>query len=73
MTGNNQDLTHGRFGMLTAKAFAGNHPVGVQQDVPHWKCKCSCGNEVMVSEGELISGTRNSCTTCTQAIENMKH
>ncbi len=62
MTDNSQqDLTNGRFNKLTVSAFVGARPVGTQQEVPHWKCKCDCGGEIIVSETSLCSGESTSC------------
>jgi hypothetical protein len=48
------DLTGQRFGRLTVAEIARRNPV-------HWRCRCDCGNETVVSAGELRSGGTRSC------------
>ena len=46
------DLTGQQFGDLTVLEYAGDR---------NWKCKCSCGNEVVVGGNGLRRGTTHSC------------
>ena len=49
---NIKNLANQAFGELTAIEYAGNGK---------WKCKCSCGKEVIVSGYDLTSGHTKSC------------
>ena len=55
-----KDLTGKRFGKLTVIKRAKNKIFGKRQKVA-WKCKCDCGNEVIVTGENLNSGTTKSC------------
>lgn len=46
------DLTNQRFGRLIAIEYNGNSK---------WKCKCDCGNEVLVETNNLRTGNTKSC------------
>lgn len=46
------DLTNQRFGRLIALEYNGNSK---------WKCKCDCGNELLVETGNLRTGNTKSC------------
>lgn len=50
------DITGQRFGRLVAieMAFKKNYR-------SHWRCKCDCGNEIIVDLGNLRSGHTKSC------------
>lgn len=45
-----------RFGRLTVTEYAGK-----ENGVHRWKCRCDCGNEVIVSQSHLQSGQTKSC------------
>ena len=47
-----KDRTGEKYGELTLVEYAGNR---------QWKCKCSCGNEVVVQIQNLLSGHTTSC------------
>lgn len=49
------DLTNQKFGRLTAIE------VTYTGKVRGWKCKCDCGNEVVVSTSQLNNGIKQSC------------
>lgn len=49
------DLTGQRFGLLTALYQVDSNKGAI------WKCKCDCGNEVIVHRGNLQSGGKKSC------------
>ena len=51
------DLTGMEFGRLTVYAYSGKNKSGINL----WACKCSCGNNTIVSRHELRSGDTNSC------------
>lgn len=49
------DMTGQRYGRLTVTSFSHtNH-------VAHWRCTCDCGNETVVSRGNLVKGQVQSC------------
>ena len=50
------DLTGEEFGLLTAL-----EPVGSVRGSKLWRCKCKCGEEVVVYSRNLISGNTQSC------------
>lgn len=50
------DLIGQRFGKLEVIAMA-----GIKNGATTWLCKCSCGNETVVSVGDLRSGHTKSC------------
>lgn len=54
-----KDLTGQKFGRLTAKYLVYGRRNGVS--VRYWVCQCECGNEVVVGQGNLISGNTSSC------------
>lgn len=51
------DLSEQRFGRLVVIERAPNNA----EAQARWKCKCDCGNEVIVSSGHLRSGHSKSC------------
>ncbi len=51
------DLTGKRFGKLVCMEQTNERKGGRVV----WKCKCDCGNEVLVSAGQLINGYTKSC------------
>ena len=55
-----KDLTGQRYGRLVVVGYAGTKQSGNQQKTM-WLCKCDCGNEKVVSAGELQSGHTTSC------------
>lgn len=46
-----------RFGRLVTIEFAGKN----EYNVRYWKCRCDCGNERVVQQGNLRSGHTVSC------------
>lgn len=46
------DLTNQKFGRLIALEYNGNSK---------WKCRCDCGNELLVETGNLRTGNTKSC------------
>lgn len=50
-------LTGERFGKLTAIELVGKTKYGVAL----WRCKCDCGNEIVVQAGNLKNGHTKSC------------
>lgn len=62
------DLTEKRFGSLTV--------LRLEIDVPgrkkKWLCKCDCGNEVVVSGGNLQSGHTQHCKLCGRKVQSEK-
>ena len=61
------DLTGQRFGYLTVIEFAGSW-----DGQRHWRCKCDCGNEKIVTTGNLRSGNTKSCG-CKKSIGLVKY
>lgn len=53
-----KDITGLRFGRLVALKPAGKRDCS---ENIHWKCKCDCGNEKIVSGVNLRSGNTKSC------------
>ena len=52
-----EDLTGQKFGKLTALAIT-----DLREDRrPLWKCRCDCGNLILVKSHDLVNGTRVSC------------
>lgn len=51
------NLKDKKFGRLTVKEFAGKASDGAAL----WKCKCDCGNEIVVRSRSLITGNTKSC------------
>jgi GDP-L-fucose synthase len=51
------DLTGQRFGKLVVLKLADQ----IKKKIVDWKCKCDCGNEAIVSTGQLRSGRTKSC------------
>ena len=56
-----QDLTGQKFGKLTVIELYKDHNQTNQIYRTKWKCKCDCGNEVIVLAGHLKNGTTKSC------------
>ncbi|AOY60557.1 hypothetical protein B2D07_18975 [Desulfococcus multivorans] len=55
-----KDLTGQTFGRLTVIARA-EKPDGLKDTSAYWKCKCLCGNEVVVRGRNLRRGNTSSC------------
>lgn len=54
------DMTGQRVGRLTVLERAGSLTAGLYT-VPAWRCRCDCGNEVIVRGLSLRSGNTTSC------------
>lgn len=54
-------------GRLTVVAFA-----YTKDGVSHWRCKCECGGEVIVRNGNLISRHTRSCGCFSRGASGMK-
>lgn len=56
-----QDLTGKRFGRLTVLVEDSPHtlPCGAREAM--WKCRCDCGNTLVVAAGNLRKGHTSSC------------
>lgn len=52
-----KDLTGTTYGRLTVLHFVGIN----EHKKSRWSCLCSCGTEVVVSAGDMISGKTKSC------------
>lgn len=57
------DLTGNRFGYLTAVELLGRKYIdgNMSKSYIEWKCKCDCGNIIVVRQGNLLSGSTWSC------------
>lgn len=55
------DLTGKRFGRLTVIKQLDGHRQPNGAMVTQWLCKCDCGNEIVVSSGNIRSGHTISC------------
>lgn len=62
------DLIGQRFGRLTVIEETESNKSGGAQ----WKCKCDCGNSVIVPSGHLRSGHTKSCGCYRREIEDLK-
>ena len=45
-----------RFGKLTVISYA-----YIKNKNSYWICKCDCGNEVVITKGDVLSGHTKSC------------
>lgn len=55
------DLTGSRFGRLTVIERANDHIDPQGRRIVYWLCRCTCGNEVVVSGASLRRGSTFSC------------
>ena len=60
-----RDLTGQTFGDLTALEMMPR-----KNRRTYWRCKCGCGNETVVSMGNLVSGHTKSCGDCSKIIQH---
>lgn len=58
------DITGQMFGQLTVLGFAGKDKNGGSM----WRCRCSCGNDLVVYGGNLKNGNTTSCGCKTREI-----
>lgn len=62
MHGLTKDRRGQAFGKLTVIEYAGSERQrGAYRTKVLWKCKCSCGNTIVVTANNLISGNTKSC------------
>lgn len=52
-----RDLTNQKFGRLTVLEFSGY----ASNRKTQWRCKCECGNEIIVKSNSLVTGHTKSC------------
>ena len=66
------DLTGRRFGRLTVIRRVEGYPTprGLRDG---WLCKCDCGNEVVVSTGDLTRGRTRSCGCLRRETTSKNH
>lgn len=50
------DMKDKKFGILTVKGYA-----FTKKAVAYWYCECDCGNSVIISRNNLVSGNTKSC------------
>lgn len=57
------DLTDKRYGRLVVISCEGSKKIGTRKYATSiiWKCKCDCGNDVIVQNINLLSGNTQSC------------
>ena len=55
------DLTGRKLGKLTVLSKDNNYIAPCGKIITQWKCKCDCGNEVVVTRNNLINGNSKSC------------
>lgn len=53
-----KDISNQKFNELTTIKYTGNK---TKSGNAIWECKCSCGNTILVSQGQLQSGRTKSC------------
>ena len=56
-----EDLSGQRFGRLTVEEFAGFHMLPSGRRKSQWKCRCDCGNTIVVLSTNLKKGNSKSC------------
>lgn len=61
-----KDLAGQRFGKLTAISLTGEKN---SRGLMLWNCKCDCGNECVVSSGDMVEGNSVSCG-CTRMSQS---
>jgi len=61
------DLTGNRYGRLTVIEY-----VYTKNRKPHWRCRCDCGNETIVSGSNLRYGVTKSCG-CLEEENRKRH
>lgn len=61
-----KDLSHQKFGKLTAK-----YSVGLINGRTHWFCKCECGGTKIVSSKELLANHVKSCGCIANTPKNI--
>ena len=62
-----EDLKGKRYGKLVAIEHSGKDHSGL----PMWKCKCDCGNNLLVRASDLLSGNTKSCGCLKRFREDM--
>jgi hypothetical protein len=55
-----------RFGKLTVLR---RYAAGSQYSQPLWDCRCDCGNEVTIWDGNLTNGNTKSCGCIRKSVE----
>ena len=56
-----QNLLGKRFGRLLVVDYAPDYIAPDGHKHPKWKCRCDCGNEVVVRQSSLLGGCSQSC------------
>lgn len=65
--GYRRDLTGRRFGRLTVLEYAGPRQWGRTGSVAGWRCRCDCGNIVILPGPSITRGNTKSCGCLTHA------
>lgn len=70
MSNNRLDISGKKFGRLTVLEYAFTN----KSRKSMWKCKCECGNEIVVSGSHLVNGHTQSCGCLfVETLPNKKH
>ena len=67
-----EDLTGQKFGRLTAIERGEDYVISSGRHYPTWRCKCDCGNEVVVRARALKSGGTQSCGCYREELRKKK-
>lgn len=67
------DLTGIRFGRLTVLEKAGVQGQGKRGSRSLWRCRCDCGNEIIVIRNSLVCGNTRSCGCLEQENKKTMH
>lgn len=68
-----QDLTGSRFGRLTVLEKAGVRGQGKRGSRSLWRCRCDCGNDIIVIRNSLVGGNTRSCGCLEQENKKTMH
>jgi hypothetical protein len=55
------DITGQQFGRLTVLGLSHRYRRSPRISIVHWKCRCTCGNEMTATSSDLGSGNTQSC------------
>ena len=61
MSSTRANITGMQFGRLTAVCYVGDREYPCGKKLSLWKCRCSCGNETIVTLSALRTGNTKSC------------
>lgn len=58
---NRKDLTGKRFGNLIVVEYSHSQTLDSKNSIVFWKCRCDCGQELIVRSQSLVTGNTKSC------------